>query len=66
MDLIKKEADIYSKLLILRDKFGCEGIKSEFENEASAFADLIFLRYLTAKAGMKLYVKLGGVEVLQI
>lgn len=62
MDLIKKEADIYSKLLILRDKFGCEGIKSEFENEASDFADLIFLRYITAKAGMKLYVKLGGVE----
>ena len=32
MDLIKKEADIYSKLLILMDKFGCEGLKSEFEN----------------------------------
>ena len=62
MILIEQEEELYSKLLVLRDKFGCEGIKSEFENEASDFADLIFLRYITAKAGMKLYIKLGGVE----
>lgn len=46
----------------MRDEFGCNGVKSEFENEASDFADLIFLRYITAKAGLKLYIKLGGVE----
>ena len=62
MILIEQEDELYSKLLVLRDKFACEGIKSEFENEASDFADLIFLRYITAKAGMKLYIKLGGVE----
>ncbi len=66
MRLIKQEKDLFSKLLVLKDKFGCEGIKSEFENEASDFADLIFLRYITAKAGMKLYVKLGGVEAFTI
>jgi hypothetical protein len=60
--LIEQENELLSKLFTLRDQFGCEGIKSEFENEASDFADLIFLRYITAKAGIKLYIKLGGVE----
>jgi hypothetical protein len=62
MDLMEQEKDLLSRLLVLRDEYGCEGIKSEFENEASEFADLIFLRYVTAKAGLKLYIKLGGVE----
>ena len=62
MDLRKQENDLFSKLLLLRDKFGCEGVKSEFENEASDFTDLVFLRYITAKAGLNLYIKLGGVE----
>lgn len=62
MDLIEQENELLSKLLVLRDEHGCEGIKSEFENEASDFTDLVFLRYITAKAGLKLYIKLGGVE----
>lgn len=62
MDLIEQEDELFSKLIFLRDEFGCEGLKSEFENEASDFADLIFLRYITAKAGLKLYIKIGGVE----
>lgn len=62
MDLIEQKNDLLSQLLILRDEYGCEGIKSEFENEASDFTDLVFLRYITAKAGLKLYIKLGGVE----
>jgi 4-hydroxy-2-oxoheptanedioate aldolase len=62
MELIQQEKELLAKLTVLRDKFGCEGIKSEFENEASDFADLIFLRYITAKSGLKLYIKLGGVE----
>jgi len=62
MDLMEQENNLLSRLLILKNEFGCEGIKSEFENEASDFADLIFLRYITAKTGLKLYIKLGGVE----
>lgn len=62
MELIDQEIDLLSKLTVLRDEFGCKGIKSEFENEASDFADLIFLRYITAKTGLKLYIKIGGVE----
>lgn len=62
MKLKELENDLYSKLIILRDEYGCSGIKSEFENEASDYRDLILLRYLTAKAGLKLNIKIGGVE----
>jgi hypothetical protein len=62
MDLLEQEKDLYSRLLFLKNEFGCSGVKSEFENEASDFTDLIFLRYVTAKAGLKFYIKLGGVE----
>lgn len=62
MRLKELEKDLYSKLIILRDQYGCSGIKSEFENEASDYRDLILLRYLTAKAGLKLNIKIGGVE----
>lgn len=62
MCLIDRENGLYSKLLTLRDEYGCVGIKSEFENEASNFNDLVFLRYITAKAGLKLFIKIGGVE----
>ncbi len=62
MCMIYHENELYSKLLILRDEYGCVGIKSEFENEASNFNDLVFLRYITAKAGLKLFIKIGGVE----
>lgn len=62
MTLKDMEKELYSHLIILRDTYGCEGIKSEFENEGSDYRDLILLRYLTAKAGLKLYIKIGGVE----
>jgi hypothetical protein len=53
---------IQSKLSVLRDRYLCRGIKSEFENEASDFKDLVYLRYVTAISGMKMNVKIGGVE----
>jgi 4-hydroxy-2-oxoheptanedioate aldolase len=62
MRLKELEKDLFSKVVVLRDKYGCQGIKSEFENEASDYRDLILLRYLTAKAGLKLNIKIGGVE----
>ena len=62
MRLKEMEKDLYSKMIILRDQYGCTGIKSEFENEASDYRDLILLRYLSARAGLKLNIKIGGVE----
>ena len=62
MTLKEMEKTLYSKLITLRDSYGCEGIKSEFENEGSDYRDLIILRYLTAKTGLKMLIKIGGVE----
>lgn len=62
MILKDMEKELYTHLIILRDTYGCEGIKSEFENEGSDYRDLILLRYLTAKTGLKMYIKIGGVE----
>ena len=62
MILKDMEKYLYSQLVTLRDVYGCVGIKSEFENEGSDYRDLILLRYLTAKTGLKLFIKIGGVE----
>jgi len=62
MILKDMEKNLHSHLLILKDTYGCEGIKSEFENEGSDYRDLILLRYLTAKTGLKMFIKIGGVE----
>lgn len=62
MILKDMETEMYNHLTILKDVHGCEGIKSEFENEGSDYRDLILLRYLTAKTGLKLFIKIGGVE----
>lgn len=59
------EADLYYQLCRLRDDFDLTGIKAEFEAEGSSFRDLIRLRRLTSKAGVKLYLKIGGVEAVK-
>lgn len=59
------ENSIYNQLCKLRDDFGLQGIKAEFEAEGSSFRDLMRLRRLTSKAGVKLYVKIGGVEAVR-
>jgi len=59
------ENAMYSQLCKLRDEYGLQGIKAEFEAEGSSFRDLMRLRRLTYKAGVKLYVKIGGVEAIR-
>ncbi len=63
--MYKLENSIYQQLCKLRDDFDLEGIKVEFEAEGSSLRDLMRLRRLTLKAGVKLYLKIGGVEALR-
>lgn len=63
--MFKLEKDLYQQLLKLRDEFNLKGIKAEFEAEGSSFRDLMRLRRLTSKAGIKLYLKIGGVEAIR-
>jgi len=59
------EQKLYDQLCKLRDKYDLEGIKAEFEAEGSSFRDLMRLRRLTSKAGVKLFLKIGGVEAIR-
>lgn len=59
------ENNLYDQLCLLRDKYDLQGIKAEFEAEGSSFRDLMRLRRLTSKAGVKLFLKIGGVEAVR-
>lgn len=63
--MYKLEAEMYYQLCNLRDNYGLQGIKAEFEAEGSSFKDLYRLRRITSKAGVKLYLKIGGVEAVR-
>lgn len=63
--MYKIEKNIYQQLCKLRDEYNLLGIKAEFEAEGSSFRDLMRLRRLTSKAGIKLYLKIGGVEAIR-
>jgi hypothetical protein len=59
------ESSMYYQLCKLRDEYDLQGIKAEFEAEGSSFRDLMRLRRITSKAGVKLYLKIGGVEAVR-
>jgi len=59
------ENEMYDQMLFLRDTYRLRGIKAEFEAEGSSFKDLVRLRRLTEKAGIPLFLKIGGVEAVR-
>jgi hypothetical protein len=53
------------QLLILLKKLkdnGCSGIKISFEDEGAQYNEIATMRYLTAKTGLELSIKIGGCE----
>lgn len=63
--MYRLENSMYQQLCKLKDEYNLHGIKAEFEAEGSSFRDLMRLRRLTSKAGVKLYLKIGGVEAIR-
>jgi 4-hydroxy-2-oxoheptanedioate aldolase len=63
--MYKLESNIYQQLCKLKDNYNLQGIKAEFESEGSSFRDLMRLRRLTSQVGVKLYLKIGGVEAIR-
>jgi 4-hydroxy-2-oxoheptanedioate aldolase len=63
--MYKLENEMYKHLCVLKDEYNLQGVKAEFEAEGSSFRDLMRLRRLTSKAGVKLYLKIGGVEAVR-
>lgn len=59
------EKFLYEQLCKLKNAFGLQGIKAEFEAEGASFRDIMRLRRLTSSAGVKLHIKIGGVEALR-
>ena len=59
------EKKLFEQLVFLREEYKLEAVKAEFEAEGSSFNDLVRLRRLTEKAGVKLYLKIGGVEAVR-
>jgi 4-hydroxy-2-oxoheptanedioate aldolase len=59
------EEKLYTQLCKLKNEYNLQGIKAEFEAEGSSFRDLMRLRRLTSKAGVKLFLKIGGVEAIR-
>lgn len=59
------EKELFEQVIYLKQNFQLAGIKAEFEAEGSSFNDLVRLRRITDKAGVGLYLKIGGVEALR-
>lgn len=63
--MVALEQELYNQLVALRDNRCLQGIKAEFEAEGAEFNDVVRLRRLTALGGVKLYLKIGGVEAVR-
>ena len=59
------ENKLYQQICKLKGEYNLVGIKAEFEAEGSSFRDLVRLRRLTSKAGVDLFLKIGGVEAVR-
>jgi hypothetical protein len=59
------EKDLFGQLLYLKEAYSLAGIKAEFEAEGSSFNDVARLRRLTERAGVGLFLKIGGVEAVR-
>lgn len=59
------EKELFEQIQYLKSEYHLAGIKAEFEAEGASFNDLVRLRRLTAMAGVKLYLKIGGVEAVR-
>jgi 2-keto-3-deoxy-L-rhamnonate aldolase RhmA len=50
---------------MMKQLYHIRGIKAEFEAEGASYQDMVRLRRLTLEAGLKLFVKIGGVEAVR-
>lgn len=62
--ILKFEQKLINQLLLLKKNYNLVGIKSETEAEGSSYCDIARLRSITNKLGIKLFIKIGGVEAL--
>jgi len=54
--------DLLIEKLVLLKKQGCVAVKVSFEDEGALLNEIVSMRYLTAKTGLKISIKIGGCE----
>ncbi|MCA1950176.1 MAG: hypothetical protein LDL24_06375 [Treponema sp.] len=63
--MIEIEKKLLDQLFLMKEEYQIKGIKAEFEAEGTSYQDMVRLRRLTLQAGVKLFVKIGGVEAVR-
>lgn len=54
--------DLLIEKLVMLKKQGCVAVKVSFEDEGALLNEIMSMRYLTAKTGLKISIKIGGCE----
>ncbi|MFP4467302.1 MAG: aldolase/citrate lyase family protein [Candidatus Goldiibacteriota bacterium] len=63
--MLKSEKKMLESLKKLRDEFGVEAIKAEFEAEGSRTDELVKLNELVFRANLDMVIKIGGCEAVR-
>lgn len=63
--MLEIEQKLLDQLFLMKEEYHIKGIKAEFEAEGTSYQDMVRLRRLTLQAGVKLFVKIGGVEAVR-
>lgn len=59
------EQNLLNLLIELKNNFGAESLKLEFEAEGTSLEEAIFLNELSQKSGLALTIKIGGCEAIR-
>lgn len=63
--MMEIERKLLDQLFLMKEEYHIKGVKAEFEAEGTSYQDMVRLRRLTLQAGVKLFVKIGGVEAIR-